>query len=336
MVQFKNNSREFKLRHKLNSDPICPHMESSIISDCTQLLLNFIHCRYKALLARRREPTETREYHRLTMRQRDSYHKKALSGLIASFDSANILVAPTSRSRSIRKHHRLVLKATCSLRGHLIGLPPIEADDPDNGSSRSLTPILFSNVNMVREANKLVACVYVLLILDQVPNSVRRAKIVYGDGFDVRYVVLRGKNGATRLATEARHVFDEFFKFLGDDSPPPTLRLNRHCDACEALKTVVRYLQSLETDRNGSSVNVEDASNVDSHSNHQFGTASFAIPEMRGLTKRAYFNYQRDRIFVRINPNVRRNIRRRTRRKVTVRVNKRVICEAPQACPTCE
>jgi len=584
MVQFKNNSREFKLRHKLSSDPICPHMESSIISDCTQLLLNFIHCRYKALLARRREPTETREYHRLTMRQRDSYHKKALSGLIASFDSANILVAPTSLSRSIRKHHRLVLKATCSLRGHLIGLPPIEADDPDNGSSRSLTPILFSNANMVREANKLVACVYALLILDQVPNSVRRAKIVYGDGFDVRYVVLRGKNGATRLATEARHVLDEFFKFLGDDSPPPTLRLNRHCDACEfrqrcreeaqqrddisllsalsarevthwknkgvltsiqlahtfqprrycrpnytprqhsqalqalavqqqtvfirktptlrnaavqiyldvegvpddsqfyligmirensddqsvsqlwgssedekaiwqaftkkietfpdefvvfhfgsyecrfietmlkrhgtcgservrrlnermcdihdairtkvffpaysnrlkdiagslgfrwsgpimtgiesitwrkqweatrhdrfkddllrynqedceALKTVVRYLQCLETDRNGSSVNVEDASNVDSHSNHQFGTASFAIPEMRGLTKRAYFNYQRDRIFARINPNVRRSIRRRTRRKVTVRVNKRVICEAPQACPTCE
>jgi len=173
------------------------------MSDCTQLWLSFIHCRYKALLTRRRGPMETREYHQLAMRQRDSYHKKALSGLIASFDSANILVAPTSLSRSIRKHHRLVLKATCSLRGYLIGLPPIEAEHPDNGSSRSLTPILFSNGNMVREANKLLACVFTLLILDQAPDSVRRAKIVYGDGFDVRYVMLRGKNGATRLATDA-------------------------------------------------------------------------------------------------------------------------------------
>ncbi|MHC4434937.1 MAG: hypothetical protein ACYTBS_24115, partial [Planctomycetota bacterium] len=105
-----------------------------MISDCTQLLLNFIHCRYKALLIRRQEPTETREYHLLAMRQRESYRKKALSGLIASFDSASILVAPTSLSRSIRRRHRLVLKATCSLRGHLIGLPPIEVDDPNNGS----------------------------------------------------------------------------------------------------------------------------------------------------------------------------------------------------------
>ncbi|MCH7686828.1 MAG: TM0106 family RecB-like putative nuclease [Planctomycetes bacterium] len=204
-----------------------------MISDSTRLLLDFVQCRYKALLARRQEPTQIREFHCLANRQQDSYAGTALDALIANYDPALILRAPASLSRSIRRHHRLVLEATCLLAGHEITLPPIEANDSKNGAARSLTPIFFCNSNKVSEGDKLVACVLSLLIADQIPHSVQRAKIIYGDGFDARYVALRGKNGATRIATEARHVLDAFLKFLSDDAPPPTLQLNRHCDICE-------------------------------------------------------------------------------------------------------
>ena len=200
--------------------------------DKAHLLLDFIQCRYKAALARRRELTQIREFHLLAKRQQYAYVQQALSSLIAKCDSARILRAPASLSRSIRKHHRLVLDATCVLAGHEIMLSPIEASDSKDDDVRSLTPIFFCDSNKVGEGDKLVACVFSLLIVDQIPYSTHRAKIIYGDGFDTRYVALRGKNGATRIATEARHVLDAFLKFLGDDASPP-LQLNRHCELCE-------------------------------------------------------------------------------------------------------
>ena len=555
-----------------------------MISDSTHLLVDFVQCRYKTLLARRHEPTQIREFHCLANRQHDAYARTALDGLIVNYDPVQILRAPASLSRSIRRHHRLVLEATCPLAGHEITLPPIAANDSKDGAARSLTPIIFCNSNRVSERDKLVASVFSLMIADQTAHPVHRARIIYGDGFDARHVALRGINGATQIATKAQHVLDAFLRFLGDDAPPPTLQLNRHCEICEfrqrcrdealqrddisllsgvstpeitqwktkgivtvnqlartfqpkrycrpnydpkqhsqplqalavqqqtvfirktptllnaairvyldvegvpddnrfyligmiredsggqsvkqiwsgsdenekemwkafmkeietlpdesavfhygsyertfvqtmlerhgtcgserigrltewmcdvhgairtnvffpaysnrlkeiaaslefcwsgpittgiesiawrkewahsgddrfkndllrynqedceALQTVVRYLRSLEGDRDGSSLKVENASDLDSHSSYGFGKSSFAIPEMRGITKRAYFNYQQERIFVRTNRHVRRSLRRKKEKRSKLRINKRITCGQPDNCVAC-
>ena len=98
----------------------------------------------------------------------------------------------------------------------------------------------------------------------------------------------------------------------------------------------MRCLRSLGCGSNETTVKVEHTSGLDSNSSYGFGKSSFAIPEMRGITKRAYFNYQQDRIFVRTSRSVRRSIqRKKKRRNLRIRVNKRVTCGSPQFCQNC-
>ena len=80
---------------------------------------------------------------------------------------------------------------------------------------QSLTPILFCRSNKVSEVNKLIAVVYSLLLADHVPESIDRARIIYGNDFRVRHVTLRGKNGVTQVTAKARHILDAFVEFIG-------------------------------------------------------------------------------------------------------------------------
>ena len=203
-----------------------------MISDQSKLLIDFILCPYKSLLGKRHEPKQRREYHILADRQQDTYEERALGDLTTGYDSKEILQAPESLSRSLRNHHRLILNATCLLVGQEISLPPIEVSDSKDGV-QSLTPILFCRSNKVSEVNKLIAVVYSLLLADHVPESIDRARIIYGNDFRVRHVTLRGKNGVTQVTAKARHILDAFVEFIGEDAPPPLLQLNRHCDICE-------------------------------------------------------------------------------------------------------
>ncbi|MCH7686829.1 MAG: ribonuclease H-like domain-containing protein, partial [Planctomycetes bacterium] len=104
---------------------------------------------------------------------------------------------------------------------------------------------------------------------------------------------------------------------------------------CEALQIVVRCLRSLGGDSNETTVKVEHTSDLDSNSSYGFGKSSFAIPEMRGITKRAYFNYQQERIFVRTSSSVRRSIQRKKKNRTKLRINKRIQCRRPNTCVVC-
>jgi predicted RecB family nuclease len=68
----------------------------------------------------------------------------------------------------------------------------------------------------------------------------------------------------------------------------------------------------------------------------EFGRGHFAFPELEYVTKCAYFNYQRDKVFLRTNKTLRRvhahKVRRRTRK---LRVNRRIVIRSLR-CPFCQ
>jgi hypothetical protein len=72
-------------------------------------------------------------------------------------------------------------------------------------------------------------------------------------------------------------------------------------------------------------------------SNHEWGKKKFAIPEFEVITKCAYFDYQRSKVFVRTNPAL-RQIRRRQRkgeRRGSYRITRTVEFRA-RKCPYCK
>jgi hypothetical protein len=111
------------------------------------------------------------------------------------------------------------------------------------------------------------------------------------------------------------------------------LRYN-HKD-CKALRTVERRLQFLVSGHPETPLHAKHTSDLHSNSVLRFGCPFFAIPEMRGIAKRAYFNYQQARVYIRSNRNVRRSIRRKKRRNRRLRENKRITCCPPDTCPSC-
>jgi predicted RecB family nuclease len=71
--------------------------------------------------------------------------------------------------------------------------------------------------------------------------------------------------------------------------------------------------------------------------NDKFGKQPAAIREFAEITERAYFDYQRDRIYIRTNDNfkeIRRRKKRNERRKSVFRVNKHVTLKS-RVCPRC-
>lgn len=201
-------------------------------SDPGQLLDDFIACRYKAELTLKNERVPLTEGHRLRKRQRVVHHQKVIAALTAGLDSTEILRAPVSLSRSIRERHKLVLDSKCHFLNGEIHLPPVEPD-LRRGKVQTVMPVLCSPSNKAVTADKLIACVYALIIDENTSLSVERAKIVYGDAYNVCHTALFGKNGATQLARRARQLLDEFSTFLAEGSPRPALELNSHCEWCE-------------------------------------------------------------------------------------------------------
>jgi len=109
---------------------------------------------------------------------------------------------------------------------------------------------------------------------------------------------------------------------------------------CSALEAVVAAVRSLGgepapgDDRPGPPVAGVDE--IDGPTPRKYGRPKFALPAFAGITKCAYFDYQRDKVLCRTNPAVKRIIRRKSQaQKPTYRVNQEIVCERPSVCPHC-
>jgi predicted RecB family nuclease len=109
---------------------------------------------------------------------------------------------------------------------------------------------------------------------------------------------------------------------------------------CSALAAVVAALRSFEDGaappdgRPGPPV--AGVNEIEHQTHRKYGQSRFALPEFAGITKCAYFDYQRDRVLCRTSPAVKQSLRRRRRPAPTGwRVNQEVECEDVRVCPYC-
>jgi len=67
-----------------------------------------------------------------------------------------------------------------------------------------------------------------------------------------------------------------------------------------------------------------------------FKRNEFFFPAFDRINKCSYFDYQREKMYVRTNPSIKRNLRRKTTRfKKSVKINRFVECSRPNMCPRC-
>jgi hypothetical protein len=121
--------------------------------------------------------------------------------------------------------------------------------------------------------------------------------------------------------------------------------LRYNLDDCQALKLLTAFLYGIggqsssvsPPDSRPEVVPVESLADQTERCNDAWGKKEFAVADFESITKCAYFEYQRAKIFLRTNSSF-RNIQRRQKRKEkrpAVRVNKVVNCRA-RTCPFCK
>ena len=123
-----------------------------------------------------------------------------------------------------------------------------------------------------------------------------------------------------------------------DDAKAVLLRYNQ--EDCSALKVVTEALDQIvrhNTCNIGDGVGaiglIED---IKREHPFRFGRNPFFSPDMEWINRCAYFDYQRERIYIRTSNLVKRSERRKQQRqRTTSRVNKEVLCEPPKFCSCC-
>jgi hypothetical protein len=118
--------------------------------------------------------------------------------------------------------------------------------------------------------------------------------------------------------------------------------LDYNREDCEALELVANRLIDLHrvvsADDRSSHSNVVLASEIKRESPFplRFGRNSFMLPELETINRAAYWNYQRERVYVKARSKRVRSAERYSRRGIRLRPN--IIIECPMAvrCPTCK
>ena len=108
-------------------------------------------------------------------------------------------------------------------------------------------------------------------------------------------------------------------------------------DDCQALHVVTAALDSIAGNAPTDSAfgSVSHAEDLKREHPYGFGRNEFFFPEWDQINKCAYFDYQRQRVFLRTSESVRKSLQREKRRRRNVRINKTIWCEPPTHCEVC-
>jgi predicted RecB family nuclease len=134
---------------------------------------------------------------------------------------------------------------------------------------------------------------------------------------------------AWRLAWETRR--QESFK-------QELLRYNQ--EDCLALRRVTEFLLSVSEgaagQTTGGRVAIAQAENLEPAKGFRFGKPQFFCSDLAHISKCAYSDYQREKVYTRTSPAVRQSLRRRQRaERRQLPVNEEVECKRPEICPEC-
>jgi len=109
---------------------------------------------------------------------------------------------------------------------------------------------------------------------------------------------------------------------------------------CEALSLVTRTILGLNQPETSSEAasgqKVVDANSLRRERLYGFKRNTFFFPELDSINKAAYWDYQRERVYLKSNRHLRHALRRTCRTVKRIRPNKRVQCPRPPRCPHCE
>jgi predicted RecB family nuclease len=113
-----------------------------------------------------------------------------------------------------------------------------------------------------------------------------------------------------------------------------------NAEDCAALELVTEAVTQLCLNRNEPSKprddNIVHTDSLRRRSAYHWGEKSFSMPEFEKINQSAYWNYQRDKIYVRSNPRLKRLTRKPpVKRQRCLPINTVINCPTPERCPEC-
>jgi predicted RecB family nuclease len=146
--------------------------------------------------------------------------------------------------------------------------------------------------------------------------------------------------GATWTAANASGIQSLAWRLTWETTREETLKqqlLRYNLEDCLALQRVTEFVASVCAEaRSGDGPMVASAEDIQQETGFRFGKNEFFSPELEAINRCAYSNYQRDKVYLRTSPAMRKSLRRKRRAaKRKLKVNEEVKCRRPRKCPRC-
>ncbi|MCX7420000.1 MAG: TM0106 family RecB-like putative nuclease [Planctomycetia bacterium] len=198
--------------------------------DTTTLLIDYLNCRYKALLKLRDEIGEPTAWQEVQSLLKTEYRRLSQDHLSSQHSENEVLRSPASLRVACRSRASLILDvASCDSESRW-NFDAIERHGDDRQGD--LNPIRFIASQKPSAHDKLLAAADALKLSESQPCAVKDAKLLYGSSFATAKVKSATAKGQSRIAKESRRALNDL-ELIRSGAVVPKLILNRHCDVCE-------------------------------------------------------------------------------------------------------
>ena len=176
---------------------------------------------------------------------------------------------------------------------------------------------------LIETSVNLVGCIYGKVYFPTISNSLKEV----GRYLGFEWAWPRASGAAPPLLRRA-------WEFGADDGLKRKL-IGYNMDDCRAASTVADALVRICAG-GASGLDAVDVGSLEVGFQHTFGKFVGALPEFAKINDAAYWDYQRDKIYIRSNPSLRGAAKRKRRnRRRTLPVNTTVGPSRPRKCPDC-
>ncbi|MFI5387554.1 MAG: IS66 family transposase, partial [Fimbriimonadales bacterium] len=146
--------------------------------------------------------------------------------------------------------------------------------------------------------------------------------------------------GATWTAVNASGIQSMAWRLAWETSRDETLKqqlLRYNLEDCSALRRVTEFVVSVCAGAgSGDGPAVASAEDIQKETGFRFGKNEFFCPELEAINRCAYSDYQRDKVYLRTSPEMRKSLQRKQRAdKRQFKVNEEVKSARPEVCPEC-
>ena len=176
---------------------------------------------------------------------------------------------------------------------------------------------------LIETSVNLVGCIYGKIYFPTFSNSLKEV----GRYLGFEWTWPRASGAAAPLLRRAWE--------LGADDGLKRELIGYNMDDCRAAATVADALVRI-CGGGASGLDAVDVGSLEVGFQHTFGKFDSALPEFAKINNAAYWDYQRDRIYIRSNPYLRRASKRKCRdSRRSLRINTTIGPSRPRKCPTC-